>query len=193
MEPAHIRDAKRELRRQIRARLQHLTPGERAAASAQARSLLERQTVWQQAQSILFFAPLPEELDIWPLVQAALAAEKTAALPRFTVEANGYAAGEIKYLAGDLRPGRFGIREPGEHCRAIPPKRLDFVLAPGVAFDLRGRRLGRGKGFYDRLLALVRGTICGVAFDEQIVGEIPVAPHDVGVNCILTPTRWIEL
>jgi 5-formyltetrahydrofolate cyclo-ligase len=70
---------------------------------------------------------------------------------------------------------------------------LDFILVPGVAFDLSGRRLGRGKGYYDRLLKQTRGTTCGVAFDEQIVGEIPVEPHDLNVNCILTPTRWIEV
>jgi 5-formyltetrahydrofolate cyclo-ligase len=67
-----------------------------------------------------------------------------------------------------------------------------LVLVPGVAFDLRGRRLGRGKGFYDRLLADAGGLKCGVAFDEQIVTEIPVEPHDVSVDCILTPTRWIQ-
>ena len=71
--------------------------------------------------------------------------------------------------------------------------RLDFILVPGVAFDLHGRRLGRGRGYYDILLAKVRGTTCGVAFDEQIVREVPVEPHDSDVNCILTPTRWIEL
>jgi len=71
--------------------------------------------------------------------------------------------------------------------------RLDFILVPGVAFDLQGRRLGRGKGFYDQILAVVRGTVCGVAFDQQITPEIPVEPHDAVVNCILTPTRWIEL
>ena len=75
----------------------------------------------------------------------------------------------------------------------MPLNRLDFVLVPGIAFDLQGRRLGRGKGYYDRLLAEVRGKTCGVAFDEQIVDEIPVEPHDIHVNCILTPTRWIEL
>ena len=69
---------------------------------------------------------------------------------------------------------------------------LDVVLVPGVAFDLGGRRLGRGAGYYDRLLTGVRGTTCGVAFDEQISGELPVEPHDVHVNCILTPTRWLS-
>ncbi|MEY2466031.1 MAG: 5-formyltetrahydrofolate cyclo-ligase, partial [Verrucomicrobiota bacterium] len=73
-----------------------------------------------------------------------------------------------------------------------PIKPLDLILVPGVAFELHGRRLGRGKGFYDRLLADMRGTTCGVAFDEQIVAEIPVEPHDVHLDYLLTPTRWIE-
>jgi 5-formyltetrahydrofolate cyclo-ligase len=62
-----------------------------------------------------------------------------------------------------------------------------------VAFDLHGHRLGRGKGYYDRLLTAVRGTACGVAFDQQLVPEIPIGPHDVRMNCLLTPTRWIAL
>jgi len=74
----------------------------------------------------------------------------------------------------------------------ISGNRLDLILVPGIAFDLRGRRLGRGKGYYDRWLPALRGKTCGVAFDEQIVDDIPLEPHDVVVNCILTPTRWIE-
>jgi 5-formyltetrahydrofolate cyclo-ligase len=70
---------------------------------------------------------------------------------------------------------------------------VDLILVPGLAFDLRGRRLGRGKGYYDQLLRGLRGITCGVAFDQQIVAEIPVEPHDVRVNCVLTPTRWIQL
>jgi 5-formyltetrahydrofolate cyclo-ligase len=77
-------------------------------------------------------------------------------------------------------------------CLAQPVNKLDLVLVPGVAFDLHGRRLGRGKGFYDQLLATVRGTTIGAAFEQQVVREVPVEPHDVYLNCILTPTRWLE-
>lgn len=187
-----IQTSKAALRQQIRARLSGMTAEQRTADSSNARSLVERQTVWKQAQAVLFFAPLPGELDIWPLLDDALAAGKTVALPRFDAEASGYISCRIQNLAGDLQTGRYGVREAAGHCPPIELSRLDLILVPGVAFDLCGRRLGRGKGFYDQLLALVRGTTCGVAFDEQIVGEIPVEPHDVAVNCILTPTRWIE-
>jgi 5-formyltetrahydrofolate cyclo-ligase len=75
----------------------------------------------------------------------------------------------------------------------IALNRLDLALVPGVGFDADGRRLGRGRGHYDRLLAQVAGTKCGVAFDEQMAPEIPVAPHDVILNRIVTPTRWLEV
>jgi len=166
---------------------------ERATGASGARLLIERQPIWQKARSILFFAPLAEELDVWPLMADALAAGKTVALPRFTPKTGGYVACQIEDLGRDLNQGKFGIREPAEKCAEIGINRLDFVLVPGIGFDLRGRRLGRGHGFYDQMLATVRGTTCGVAFDQQIVEEIPVEPHDILVNCILTPTRWTEL
>jgi 5-formyltetrahydrofolate cyclo-ligase len=69
---------------------------------------------------------------------------------------------------------------------------LEMVLAPGVAFDRQGRRLGRGKGFYDRLLSNAEGKACGVAFNEQLVETIPVEAHDRRVQWLLTPTQWLE-
>ncbi len=188
----NITESKGVLRKEIRSRLKAMTTELRDAASDKARMLLEQQTVWKNAGTVFFYAPLPGELDIWPLAADSLAAGKIVALPRFDAATQRYVACQIQDLAKDLNHGQYGIREPGHHCIAVPPNRLDLILVPGVAFDLQGRRLGRGKGFYDQMLATVRGTTCGVAFDEQIVDTIPVEPHDVHLNCILTPTRWIE-
>ena len=188
----NVTESKSELRKTMRARLKILTPEQRATASVRACTLLEQQAVWKKAGLIFFYAPLPEELDIWPLLADSLAAGKTVALPRFDAATQRYVACQIQDVARDMNHGQFGIREAGAHCVAVPPNRLDLVLVPGVAFNLQGRRLGRGKGFYDQLLAFVRGTTCGVAFDEQIVDTIPVESHDVHLNCILTPTRWME-
>ncbi len=188
-----IQAAKHSLRQQVFARLKTLTPAERAVAGAQARALLKQQPIWQAAQSILFFAPLLGELDVWPLLLEALAAGKTAALPRFDPTTRTYRACRIQHHVADVQLGQFGVREPNARCAAGSLNGLDFILVPGVAFDPHGRRLGRGKGFYDQLLATVRGPTCGVAFDEQLVGEIPVEPHDIHLNCILTPSRWLQL
>jgi 5-formyltetrahydrofolate cyclo-ligase len=221
---AHIQDAKATVRRRVRQDLKAMTEAQRAGASAQARALLAAQAHWREAQAILFFAPSPEELNVWPLLGEALRAGKKVFLPRFVdaderplkrfadprqpantplkqgVNESGLPAGRGSYVVCEvtdpnknIRPGQFGIREPAGGCAELPLNRLDLILVPGVAFDLHGRRLGRGKGFYDQLLAAIRGRTCGVAFDQQIVGEIPVEPHDVHLNCILTPTRWIEL
>ena len=108
------------------------------------------------------------------------------------LETEIYVACRILNASVDVQIGKFGIREPSPRCPEVPLNQLDFVLVPGVAFDVYGRRLGRGKGYYDRLLAQVGGKTCGVAFDEQIVGEVPVGPLDIVLNCILTPERWVE-
>lgn len=183
---------KGRLRSEIRNVLKNVSLEKRAAASAKIRGLLQQQLFWKSAASILFFAPLPDEVDVWPLLEAALAAGKIAALPRFDPHSRNYVPCRVHNLPGEIVTGRFGIREPGRTCPEIPPAGLDLILVPGVAFDPGGHRLGRGKGFYDRLLAGMRGTKCGVALEEQIVAAIPVEPLDVRMNFILTPTRVVN-
>ena len=81
-----LQNSKKILRTQMRAALQQISAERRAAASANARALLEHQKLWKQAQSLLFFAPMPGELDIWPLAADALTAGKMVALPKFVAE-----------------------------------------------------------------------------------------------------------
>lgn len=187
-----LANAKSILREQVRARLKPIPAVERGAASARLCARLRERPVWSATRSVLFFAPLPDEPDIWPLLNAAIVAGKTVALPAFVPGTNSYVARQIIDPVRDLITGKLSIREPLSSCPEVPLNRLDLVLVPGIAFDARGARLGRGKGFYDRLLADVRGTKCGVAFDEQLVDAVPVGPRDIRLNCILTPTRWIE-
>jgi len=176
-------------RRQIREWLRALPAETRVSASNQLLERLLTQSIWSRANSLLCFAPLPGEPDITPIIDDALRANKVVALPRFDPGTGTYEAARIE-ARSQLIPGQFGTLEPAAGCPAIPLNQLDLVLVPGVAFDLAGRRLGRGKGFYDRLLAEVRGHKCGVAFDEQIVAQVPEEPHDVRVDSILTPSRW---
>lgn len=182
---------KAALRQEVSARLASLPEAFHPPASAAARAVLRQQPAFANARALLFFAPLPGELDLWPLLEETLAARKLVALPWFNRQHRRYEIRQIRDLVSDLVPGHFGIREPAPACPPLPLNRLDFLLVPGVAFDVQGHRLGRGKGYFDRLLAGNRGIACGVAFDEQIVRAVPVAPHDVVMNCILTPTRWV--
>jgi 5-formyltetrahydrofolate cyclo-ligase len=93
-----------------------------------------------------------------------------------------------------LRPGYCGILEPAETAETASIEDVEMVLVPGVAYDGSCRRLGMGGGFYDRLLPnLPAGSITvGLAFDEQVVSEIPCEPHDVALAIVVTPTRTLR-
>lgn len=187
-----MKDLKKDLRIQIRAKLHAMTPDQRAHASALACALLREQKIWSQAKSVMFYATLQDELDFSRLVDEALALGKTVALPKFVEATQSYAPFKISNTNRDCAVGRFGITEPAATCAEFPANRLDLVLVPGVAFDPTGHRLGRGQGHYDRLLANVVGIKCGVAFDEQLVQRIPAEAHDIRMNCLVTPTRFID-
>lgn len=188
-----VSESKQSLRQQLRVTLQSLGASQRQEAAAKACVLLPQQRAWKSAKAILFYAPLPNELNIWALVPEALAGGKAVILPRFNESRGMYEAIQIQDVDKDLSPGKYGILEPLSLRSSFPLNRLDLSLVPGLGFDPLGGRLGRGGGFYDRLLAQVSGIKCGVAFDKQIVPQVPVEPHDVRVNCILTPTRWLPV
>jgi 5-formyltetrahydrofolate cyclo-ligase len=182
-------NSKTDLRQKIRAALKNLPPEKRAADSIQLCAKLKEQFFFQSASTILFFAPLPDEIDLWPLLEESLAEKKVAALPHFDSESKNYVARRVKNLSEEIFTGNFRAREPHSTCAEIPLTKIDLIFVPGVAFDLRGNRLGRGKGFYDRLLEKFRGVKCGVGFDEQIISGIPVEAHDARLDFILTPTN----
>jgi 5-formyltetrahydrofolate cyclo-ligase len=189
----NLNNQKMALRKEIRAALQKNSPAARADASAQIRTRLKEQPFWQNGASVLFFAPMLDEVDVWPLLEETLAGGKIATLPRFDSVSNDYLACRVKNPQTEIWPGQFGIREPKAGCAEIPLERLGLILVPGVAFDLRGGRLGRGRGFYDRLLPEIHGLKCGVAFDEQMVDAVPAGRLDVRMDFVLTPTRCVKV
>jgi 5-formyltetrahydrofolate cyclo-ligase len=186
----NIQDSKTALRATIRAALDKISPAVRAVESI---DLCERlKTQMPSAHVVLFFAPLPDELDVWPVLELSLALGTTCALPFFDATTKTYGARGLNKLATDIVPGKFGVREPAVGCVEILPSQFDLVLVPGMAFDLQGNRLGRGLGFYDRLLEKASGIKCGVGYDFQLLENIPTEMHDAKVDFILTPTRCVK-
>jgi 5-formyltetrahydrofolate cyclo-ligase len=186
-----LEKVKATLRSEIRAKLKNLPMEKRKLDSERLCAKLKEQSLFQGATAVLFFAPLPEEVDLWPLLEETIHGEKVPALPCFDADSQIYKSRRVKNLRVEIVSGQFGIREPAVGCIEIPLDDLDLVLVPGVAFDLRGRRLGRGRGFYDRLLENFRGKKIGIAFDEQITDEIPSEKTDVKMDFILTPSRCV--
>ena len=171
---------------------------------------------WRSAKEVMLFFSLPDEVDMLPLIRAALAEQKRIYLPRVIatqvsrgVDVCEVAEGntlpkkstlpagntvrceemilEVRELApGQLAPGRWGIWEPTEEAPLLSDySRLDLVVVPGVAFSSDGKRLGRGKSFYDRFLPLVpRAAFVGVCYPCQVVEQIPADPWDIGMDIV---------
>lgn len=142
---------------------------------------------WQGAEWVGAYAAMPGELDVTLVVERALREGRRLAMPGWDAGRGEYGFREVVDPGRDLVVGRFGIREPSKGCAWVDARRLDFVLVPGIAFDVRGGRLGRGKGFYDRLLAGTAGVTSGVGADVQCVASVPMESHDVRMNLVTVP------
>ena len=181
---------KRELRESVRAARAAMTPAARASASQAVADRALTLPAVIGARAVLAYAATPEELDASPLVKALRARGARIAYPRVC------GPGELAlHWCEDsaLSPGYCGIAEPSADAPEADPAAFDLVLVPGTAFDPACGRLGMGGGFYDRLLArLAPATFAvGLAFDEQIVSEVPTGSHDVALDAVVTPTRTL--
>lgn len=134
------------------------------------------------------FSSLPGEVDTRPFLDAARSTDKAILLPRIVDDNLEFALS----TEGDrLVRGPYGVLEPGPEAAARSIAREAIILVPGIAFDVRGGRLGRGAGYYDRALAGLRRdfeptAIIGLGFALQLVEQVPMTPQDVHVDGILT-------
>ncbi|MFA0753197.1 MAG: hypothetical protein IMHGJWDQ_000968 [Candidatus Fervidibacter sp.] len=182
---------KEELRQEMKARLNAMPLEERLRVT---------QRILQQARSFLltvnvqmaaFYMPLPDEVDIVPLIRWWQQRGLPIALPRTLPQEKRLEFRCVSRLEMDLQPGAFGILEPKRSCPLVLPEELDLLVVPGRAFDECGNRLGRGLGYYDRFLKLLppRTLKIALAFECQIVQRIPTKPNDVPMDVVITEQR----
>ena len=169
---------KEQLRRELRARF----PGEalRCEESRAIRAHILQWSVWQRSACVALYMPLRREADIAPLMEIALAEGKTVLLPR--VEGPGRMTLRRVSGEGDLLPGSYGIREPGADTEILPFTAPELILVPLEGLDPTGTRLGKGGGFYDRLLAEATGLSAGVLLRHQWTERIPAEPWDIPLS-----------
>ncbi|MDE2643722.1 MAG: 5-formyltetrahydrofolate cyclo-ligase [Verrucomicrobiota bacterium] len=182
--------AKRLARRVSLLALEGMALGQAREDSLAVCRLVLESTVWQQASQVMLYVPMSGELNVKSLLENALKKRKTVALPRFSVEKNAYEVCGIDNLSY-LLPGKFGVPEPSPDSQIMDTKQLDLAIVPGVAFAGLGSRLGRGGGFFDRLLAGIPAKKCGVCFEQQVYPDVPVERHDVKMDMIATPNGWL--
>lgn len=191
METPTIGMAKRELRARARAAMASVPAARRAAASRAACGRAMEQEWYRRAMAMMVYAPLPMELDIRPLVEAALRAGRVVCMPKVGWEGRSLTPVAIQGMDDLVEGERFGLREPRPGARVVSKDMLDLVIVPGLAFDAEGGRLGRGAGFYDRFLGSLgpRAVKVGVVYDAQVFPSVPTEPQDVRLDVLVTESR----
>ena len=180
---------KKELRRLVAARKKQVEPAERRSRSVPVMQRLMALPEFKRARNVLFYWSLPDEVTTHETVQYCASLGKNVFLP--VVE------GERLLIRGfsgmdSLVPGEsYSIPEPVDGALQADILDMDLVVVPGVAFDRNGGRMGRGKGYYDRLFADAAGCFgggpykVGVCFDFQIVDSVPREPHDMLMDAVV--------
>lgn len=178
------------LRQQILQQLRQIPPTARRAKSERIARKLRRLPLYRKARVILCYSAIDGEVETGPILKEAIADGKRVAVPVTLAKEKRLIAVEIKHPDRDLTSrGAFGILEPTRSAsRQMDPRKLDLAIVPGVAFDARGRRLGRGGGYFDRFLARVPASAArvGLAFKFQMLRRIPWETHDQPVDKVIT-------
>lgn len=171
---------KDSIRRRVKARKTLLTATERREAAREVFAQLEQLAAFTMADRILVYHSLPDELSTLEFIDK-WEGKKRFFLPRV----NGVNLDILPYERTSLSMGSFHIEEP-QGDDITPVESMEMIIVPAVAYDRHGNRIGRGKGFYDRLLRGTRAITVGVAYDFQLVDDIEPDDFDVPVNIVIT-------
>lgn len=178
---------KEDIRRRVKAQKSILSDDERMCAANAAFGRLEKHAAFMLAEKILMYHSLADELSTREFINKWCGIKKFF-LPRV----NGVNLDILPYDKSTLKLGAFRIEEPqGSDTADIND--MEMIVVPAIAYDRSGNRVGRGKGYYDRLLSHTKALKVGIAYDFQVVDEIDAEPHDVKVDIIITDKAVIRL
>jgi 5-formyltetrahydrofolate cyclo-ligase len=184
------RRAKQALRVQMRAVREALPARACDVRSAEITKRLLALAEIERAKTILSFASIRNEVRTRPSLEAAWAAAKRVVLPLVVGDEL-----ELRLVDSEtvLVDGTFSVPEPPLEAARVRPEEVDFAMIPALAVDPRGYRIGYGGGYYDRLIPqLDHACTCALAYDFQLVSEVPELPFDVAVDIIVTDERVIR-
>jgi 5-formyltetrahydrofolate cyclo-ligase len=191
-----IKRLKADLRKALRSRLENLSGPNRAQWSSLIRTKVSSLLSWYSRDRRLadlrvsIYASFRNEVDTIDIIRELLINQQDSLwIPR--CNGNGLAVARIRSFE-DLESGSFGVLEPRFTLPVLEDRRLlDVIIVPGIGFDAQCRRLGRGKGYYDRFLSDAgNGPLkVALAYDAQIVDRIPFEEHDQALDLVVTPTR----
>lgn len=184
---------KKDLRGLLAARRRKEDPGYSAEADRGICRALTELLVYREAGLIFSYVSVGDETDTAELIRRALAEGKRVAVPRCDKSRPGIMeACEIHSLE-ELRPGAFGIPEPGAFCPVTAPEEISLCIVPCVSVNPdTGARLGYGGGYYDRYLLRTGAVRAALCRERLLSREVPEEPHDVRMDLVVTEERVIR-
>jgi 5-formyltetrahydrofolate cyclo-ligase len=189
-----VKAKKSEIRQNALARRDALSKKGLAAKSAAIMDRLFDFANFLEAKIVMFYMSHKSEVQTEEMVRRSLEMGKVIALPVVDTQTGAIAPYKVDDLDRDVRPSYGGIPEPiVQRCKKIPVQNINLAIIPAIALDERGGRIGHGTGFYDRFIPELDITTrkVALAFECQIVPQIPMEPHDRYIDIIITEERII--
>lgn len=186
---------KKELRKKILALRDNLPFEEREKKSKSIHTRLFSLPEFVSAKTLAFYVSFKSEVLTETMIKESLSLEKKVVVPITDLAHRRLKLSRIVDYTDDLAPGTWGILEPKpDRIKLVALEEVDLVITPGVVFDKKGCRIGYGGGFYDGLLkSLQKGKVSiALAFELQMVEEVPVDDHDEPVDIIVTEGRVVR-
>lgn len=180
--------AKTEVRGRLRSRRDALSRDERQSLSLQIRDRF-LSDLPKSSKSVALYAAIGSEVETADLFDSLRKRHVEVYYPACEADSRLLRFVRVSDSA-ELRPGMYDIPEPQGEAALLGS--ISLVTVPGLAFDLVGRRIGYGAGYYDRTLANYSGRRVGLAFDFQLIDEIPADAYDIRLDWILTESRSID-
>ena len=184
---------KEKIRRKIKDIRDTMQKEEVLEKSNQIKKRLFQMKKFNHAHTILFYISYDNEVYTHDMIKETLSKDKKVVVPVTDVKKRKLILSELKNW-GDLTLGTYGILEPLEdRIQKVSPEDIDIIITPGVAFDEYGHRIGHGMAYYDNLLKnMSKNLVIGLAFEFQIMQNIPTESHDIPVDMIITEKRIIN-
>ncbi len=179
--------AKRDLRWAILRARDALSSQDIRRCSEAAGSRLFTLPEFGSAGTVMFFVSFGSEIETRPMIEQALKLGKRVVVPRAQPARRALTPCELRHPAEELIPGHYGILEPKPGCAVVPTEEIELVVVPGVAWGEDGYRVGYGGGYYDRFLRRCKQALrVGLAFEMQVVPEVPHGRSDLPVDLLVT-------